>query len=102
MTSHRVASIASRISSRFSSRSAARLAPPPAPPTPRLRWAAALAVAYLAVAGCAAQADNANQAAAQSASQAVALAGPASGTLLPPPSQLYGDLFVAVQTAQIY
>ena len=54
MTSRRAASIASRFSSRFSSRYSARLSPPLAPPTPRLRWAAALAVAYLAVAGCAA------------------------------------------------
>ena len=107
MTSRRAASIASRFSSRFSSRYSARLSPPLAPPTPRLRWAAALAVAYLAVAGCAAQADNANQAAAQAAAQSAspataAVAVPASGTLLPPPSQLYGDLFVAVQTAQLY
>ncbi|WP_175716153.1 alpha,alpha-trehalase TreA [Burkholderia anthina] len=76
-------------------------------PAPRLRWAAVMAVAYLAVAGCAAQADSANRAAAQPAAQAsapatAAFASPASGTLLPPPSQLYGDLFVAVQTAQLY
>lgn len=92
MTSRRAASIASHLASH---------------PAPRLRWAAALAVAYLAVAGCAAQADNANQAAAQAVGQstlptAAAAASPASGTLLPPPSQLYGELFVAVQTAQIY
>ena len=66
MTSRRAASIASRFSSRFSSRYSARLSPPLAPPTPRLRWAAALAVAYLAVAGCAAgrQREPAAQAAA--------------------------------------
>ena len=58
MTSRRAASIASRFSSRFSSRYSARLSPPLAPPTPRLRWAAALAVAYLAVAGCAARATT--------------------------------------------
>lgn len=96
MTSRRAAPLASRFPSRQS------------PPAPRLRWAAALAIAYLAVAGCAAQADNAHQAAAQAASQsalpatAAAAPAPASGTLLPPPSQLYGDLFVAVQTAQLY
>ncbi|MCO2667184.1 alpha,alpha-trehalase, partial [Pseudomonas aeruginosa] len=57
MTSRRAAPLASRFSSRQS------------PPAPRLRWAAALAIAYLAVAGCAAQADNANQAAAQAVGQ---------------------------------
>ncbi|HDR8981279.1 TPA: alpha,alpha-trehalase TreA [Burkholderia vietnamiensis] len=72
-------------------------------PAPRPRWAAVLAIAYLAVAGCAAQADNANHAASQPAMQtAAAPASAAAGALLPPPSQLYGDLFVAVQTAQIY
>ncbi|HDR9085298.1 TPA: alpha,alpha-trehalase TreA [Burkholderia vietnamiensis] len=72
-------------------------------PAPRPRCAAVLAIAYLAVAGCAAQADNANHAASQPAMQtAAAPASAASGALLPPPSQLYGDLFVAVQTAQLY
>ncbi|WP_175898593.1 alpha,alpha-trehalase TreA [Burkholderia vietnamiensis] len=72
-------------------------------PAPRPRCAAVLAIAYLAVAGCAAQADNANHAASQPAMQtAAAPASAAAGALLPPPSQLYGDLFVAVQTAQIY
>ncbi|HDR8953559.1 alpha,alpha-trehalase TreA [Burkholderia vietnamiensis] len=72
-------------------------------PAPRPRWAAVLAIAYLAVAGCAAQADNANHAASQPAMQtAAAPASAAAGALLPPPSQLYGDLFVAVQTAQLY
>ncbi|MBR8149012.1 alpha,alpha-trehalase TreA [Burkholderia vietnamiensis] len=75
----------------------------PSTPAPRPRWAAVLAIAYLAVAGCAAQADNANHAASQPAMQtAAAPASAAAGALLPPPSQLYGDLFVAVQTAQIY
>ncbi|XVJ98787.1 alpha,alpha-trehalase TreA (plasmid) [Burkholderia vietnamiensis] len=75
----------------------------PSTPAPRPRWAAVLAIAYLAVAGCAAQADNANHAASQPAMQtAAAPASAASGALLPPPSQLYGDLFVAVQTAQLY
>ncbi|HDR9253512.1 alpha,alpha-trehalase TreA [Burkholderia vietnamiensis] len=75
----------------------------PSTPAPRPRWAAVLAIAYLAVAGCAAQADNANHAASQPAMQTAAVpASAASGALLPPPSQLYGDLFVAVQTAQIY
>ncbi|MBR8215741.1 alpha,alpha-trehalase TreA [Burkholderia vietnamiensis] len=75
----------------------------PSTPAPRPRWAAVLAIAYLAVAGCAAQADNANHAASQPAMQtAAAPASAAAGALLPPPSQLYGDLFVAVQTAQLY
>ncbi|HDR8995623.1 TPA: alpha,alpha-trehalase TreA [Burkholderia vietnamiensis] len=75
----------------------------PSTPAPRPRWAAVLAIAYLAVAGCAAQADNANHAASQPAMQtAAAPASAAAGALLPPPSQLYGDLFAAVQTAQIY
>ncbi|ENH6341491.1 alpha,alpha-trehalase TreA [Burkholderia vietnamiensis] len=75
----------------------------PSTPAPRPRWAAVLAIAYLAVAGCAAQADNANHAASQPAMQtAAAPASAAADALLPPPSQLYGDLFVAVQTAQIY
>jgi len=107
MTSRRAASIASGISTRIPTRFPLHRSPPLGRPAPRLRWAAALAVAYLAVAGCAAQADNANRAAAQAVDQSAApataaVAGPASGTLLPPPSQLYGDLFVAVQTAQIY
>ena len=81
MTSRRAAPLASRFPSRQS------------PPAPRPRWAAALAIAYLAVAGCAAQADNAHQAAAQAASPSAlpatpaAASAPASGTLLPPPSQ---------------
>ncbi|KVD96864.1 trehalase [Burkholderia ubonensis] len=84
MTSRRAASIASS---------------PLAPPARRIRWAAALAVTYLAVAGCAAQADSANQAANRAAAQS---ALPVANAVLPPPSQLYGDLFVAVQTAQLY
>ncbi|EGD05904.1 alpha,alpha-trehalase, partial [Burkholderia sp. TJI49] len=86
----------------MTSRRAASTASHPAPAAPRIRWAAALAVAYLAVAGCAAQADSANQAAVQAAASSAAVATPASSALLPPPSQLYGDLFVAVQTAQLY
>ncbi|HDR9148189.1 alpha,alpha-trehalase TreA [Burkholderia vietnamiensis] len=75
----------------------------PSTPAPRPRWAAVLAIAYLAVAGCAAQADNANHAASQPVMQTAATpASAAAGALLPPPSQLYGDLFVAVQTAQLY
>ncbi|WP_431824713.1 alpha,alpha-trehalase TreA [Burkholderia sp. F1] len=84
MTSRRAASIASS---------------PLAPPVRRIRWATALAVTYLAVAGCAAQADSANQATTRAAVQS---ALPAANAVLPPPSQLYGDLFVAVQTAQLY
>ncbi|KAB0633238.1 trehalase [Burkholderia stagnalis] len=92
MTSRRAASTAF----------AASVASFPSPPARRVRWAAALAVAYLAVAGCAAQADSANQAASRAAVQSTAPATSASSTILPPPSQLYGDLFVAVQTAQLY
>jgi alpha,alpha-trehalase len=94
-TRHDIASCRiDRITSRSASVHATRARP---------RWAAVLAIAYLAVAGCAAQADNANHAASQPAMQtAAAPASAASGALLPPPSQLYGDLFVAVQTAQLY
>ncbi|EJO50916.1 alpha,alpha-trehalase TreA, partial [Burkholderia multivorans] len=54
-------------------------------------------------AGCAAQADSANHAATQlAASSAATVPNATAATLLPPPSQLYGDLFVAVQTAQLY
>jgi alpha,alpha-trehalase len=55
----------------------------------RMRVLSALAAASLGFAGCAAQAD--------SSSPAVAAA-----SIPPPPSRLYGDLFVAVQTGQIY
>ncbi|HEF4770398.1 alpha,alpha-trehalase TreA [Burkholderia multivorans] len=99
MTSRRAESIVSAAST------ASHCAPaaPVAPAAPRVRWAAALAVAYLAVAGCAAQADSANHAATQLAASSVATVPNATAaTLLPPPSQLYGDLFVAVQTAQLY
>nr|MCR5896084.1 alpha,alpha-trehalase [Burkholderia sp. HAN2018] len=76
MTSRRAASIASRISTRIPTRVSTRFplrrSPPLGRPAPRLRWAAALAVAYLAVAGCAAQADNANRAAAQAVDQSAA------------------------------
>ncbi|MBU9290208.1 alpha,alpha-trehalase TreA [Burkholderia multivorans] len=99
MTSRRAESIVSAAST------ASHCAPaaPAAPAAPRVRWAAALAVAYLAVAGCAAQADSANHAATQlAASSAATVPNATAATLLPPPSQLYGDLFVAVQTAQLY
>ncbi|MCA7957589.1 alpha,alpha-trehalase TreA [Burkholderia multivorans] len=99
MTSRRAESIVSAAST------ASHCAPaaPVAPAAPRVRWAAALAVAYLAVAGCAAQADSANHAATQlAASSAATVPNATAATLLPPPSQLYGDLFVAVQTAQLY
>ncbi|PRF07801.1 alpha,alpha-trehalase [Burkholderia multivorans] len=99
MTSRRAKSIVSAAST------ASHCAPaaPVAPAAPRVRWAAALAVAYLAVAGCAAQADSANHAATQlAASSAATVPNATAATLLPPPSQLYGDLFVAVQTAQLY
>ncbi|MDN7654026.1 alpha,alpha-trehalase TreA [Burkholderia multivorans] len=99
MTSRRAESIVSAAST------ASHCAPaaPAAPAAPRVRWAAALAVAYLAVAGCAAQADSANHAATQlAASPAATVPNATAATLLPPPSQLYGDLFVAVQTAPIY
>ncbi|MBU9441406.1 alpha,alpha-trehalase TreA [Burkholderia multivorans] len=99
MTSRRAESIESAAST------ASHCAPtaPVAPAAPRVRWAAALAVAYLAVAGCAAQADSANHAATQlAASSAATVPNATAATLLPPPSQLYGDLFVAVQTAQLY
>ncbi|MBJ9615531.1 alpha,alpha-trehalase TreA [Burkholderia multivorans] len=99
MTSRRAESIVSAAST------ASHCAPaaPVAPAAPRVRWAAALAVAYLAVAGCAAQADSANHAATQlAASPAATVPNATAATLLPPPSQLYGDLFVAVQTAPIY
>ncbi|MBJ9624905.1 alpha,alpha-trehalase TreA [Burkholderia multivorans] len=96
MTSRRAESIVSAAST-------ASHCAPAAPAAPRVRWAAALAVAYLAVAGCAAQADSANHAATQLAASSVATVPNATAaTLLPPPSQLYGDLFVAVQTAQLY
>ncbi|CAB3755226.1 trehalase [Burkholderia sp. MSh2] len=99
MTSRRAASIASCFPARFPIRPA-RLAP-------CVRRAAALAVAWLALAGCAARADDVRQAAdrpavqAAAATAALAPAAPASGALLPPPSRLYGDLFVAVQAARI-
>ncbi|KWH24317.1 alpha,alpha-trehalase TreA [Burkholderia multivorans] len=99
MTSRRAESIVS------AAPTASHCAPtaPVAPAAPRVRWAAALAVAYLAVAGCAAQADSANHAATQlAASSAATVPNATAATLLPPPSQLYGDLFVAVQTAQLY
>ncbi|AIO72864.1 alpha,alpha-trehalase TreA [Burkholderia multivorans] len=96
MTSRRAESIVSAAST-------ASHCAPTAPVAPRVRWAAALAVAYLAVAGCAAQADSANHAATQlAASSAATVPNATAATLLPPPSQLYGDLFVAVQTAQLY
>ncbi|KVT42629.1 alpha,alpha-trehalase TreA [Burkholderia multivorans] len=96
MTSRRAESIVSAAST-------ASHCAPAAPAAPRVRWAAALAVAYLAVAGCAAQADSANHAATQlAASPAATVPNATAATLLPPPSQLYGDLFVAVQTAPIY
>ncbi|KWF61417.1 trehalase [Burkholderia multivorans] len=96
MTSRRAESIVSAAST-------ASHCAPAAPAAPRVRWAAALAVAYLAVAGCAAQADSANHAATQlAASSAATVPNATAATLLPPPSQLYGDLFVAVQTAQLY
>ncbi|HEM8493614.1 alpha,alpha-trehalase TreA [Burkholderia multivorans] len=96
MTSRRAESIVSAAST-------ASHCTPAAPAAPRVRWAAALAVAYLAVAGCAAQADSANHAATQlAASPAATVPNATAATLLPPPSQLYGDLFVAVQTAPIY
>ncbi|PRF41295.1 alpha,alpha-trehalase [Burkholderia multivorans] len=96
MTSRRAESIVSAAST-------ASHCAPAAPVAPRVRWAAALAVAYLAVAGCAAQADSANHAATQlAASSAATVPNATAATLLPPPSQLYGDLFVAVQTAQLY
>ncbi|MBU9582192.1 alpha,alpha-trehalase TreA [Burkholderia multivorans] len=96
MTSRRAESIVSAAST-------ASHCAPAAPAAPRVRWAAALAVAYLAVAGCAAQADSANHAATQSAaSPAATVPNATAATLLPPPSQLYGDLFVAVQTASVY
>ncbi|WP_425485208.1 alpha,alpha-trehalase TreA [Burkholderia guangdongensis] len=47
----------------------------------------AFAAAYFCTAGCVAHAD---------------VTHPAAASILPPPSRLYGDLFVAVQTAQIY
>ncbi|AJY16556.1 alpha,alpha-trehalase TreA [Burkholderia multivorans] len=96
MTSRRAESIVSAAST-------ASHCAPAAPAAPRVRWAAALAVAYLAVAGCAAQADSANHAATQlAASPAATVPNATAATLLPPPSQLYGDLFVAVQTASVY
>ncbi|MBU9222014.1 alpha,alpha-trehalase TreA [Burkholderia multivorans] len=96
MTSRRAESIVSAAST-------ASHCTPAAPAAPRVRWAAALAVAYLAVAGCAAQADSANHAATQlAASPAATVPNATAATLLPPPSQMYGDLFVAVQTAPIY
>ncbi|MBU9602680.1 alpha,alpha-trehalase TreA [Burkholderia multivorans] len=96
MTSRRAESIVSAAST-------ASHCAPAAPAAPRVRWAAALAVAYLAVAGCAAQADSANHAATQlAASPAATVPNATAATLLPPPSQLYGDLFVAVQAAPIY
>ncbi|PRH49499.1 alpha,alpha-trehalase TreA [Burkholderia multivorans] len=99
MTSRRAESIVSAASTASHCTPAA----PAAPAAPRVRWAAALAVAYLAVAGCAAQADSANHAATQlAASPAATVPNATAATLLPPPSQLYGDLFVAVQTAPIY
>ncbi|AYZ01640.1 alpha,alpha-trehalase TreA [Burkholderia multivorans] len=99
MTSRRAESIVSAASTASHCAAAA----PVAPAAPRVRWAAALAVAYLAVAGCAAQADSANHAATQlAASSAATVPNATAATLLPPPSQLYGDLFVAVQTAQLY
>ncbi|ABX17418.1 alpha,alpha-trehalase TreA [Burkholderia multivorans] len=99
MTSRRAESIVSAAPTASHCAAAA----PAAPAAPRVRWAAALAVAYLAVAGCAAQADSANHAATQlAASSAATVPNATAATLLPPPSQLYGDLFVAVQTAQLY
>ncbi|MCO8610630.1 alpha,alpha-trehalase TreA [Burkholderia multivorans] len=96
MTSRRAESIVSAAST-------ASHCAPAAPAAPRVRWAAALAVAYLAVAGCAAQADSANHAATRlAASPAATVPNATAATLLPPPSQLYGDLFVAVQSAQVY
>ncbi|MBY4672515.1 alpha,alpha-trehalase TreA [Burkholderia multivorans] len=96
MTSRRAESIVSAAST-------ASHCAPAAPAAPRVRWAAALAVAYLAVAGCAAQADSANHAATHlAASPAATVPNATAATLLPPPSQLYGDLFVAVQTASVY
>ncbi|CAB5287659.1 Alpha,alpha-trehalase [Burkholderia multivorans] len=96
MTSRRAESIVSAAST-------ASHCAPAAPAAPRVRWAAALVVAYLAVAGCAAQADSANHAATQlAASPAATVPNATAATLLPPPSQLYGDLFVAVQTASVY
>ncbi|WP_261541002.1 alpha,alpha-trehalase TreA [Burkholderia multivorans] len=96
MTSRRAESIVSAAST-------ASHCAPAAPAAPRVRWAAALAVSYLAVAGCAAQADSANHAATQlAASPAATVPNATAATLLPPPSQLYGDLFVAVQTASVY
>ncbi|MGU7772991.1 alpha,alpha-trehalase TreA [Burkholderia sp. MR1-5-21] len=91
----------------MTSRRAASTASPFAPPLRRIRRAAALAVTYLAIAGCAAQADNASQARNQAAAAAVTSAAipaatPAATAVLPPPSELYGDLFVAVQTARRY